>query len=45
MTVPEAAVHENGEFSVEENEVRFARQRIITPPAVDFGISQQSNEF
>jgi hypothetical protein len=45
VAVPEAAVHEDGQSCVQENEVRFASQRIVAPPAMDFSFSQQSNEF
>jgi hypothetical protein len=45
VAVPEAAVHEDGKSCVQENEVRFASQRIIALPAMDSSFSQKSHKF
>ena len=33
--MPETAVHEDGDFGGAENEIRFAKQRLSAPPAVE----------
>jgi len=39
--VPETAVHENREFELRENEIRFAKKFLIAPPTCDAMRSQK----
>jgi hypothetical protein len=43
--MPEAAVQKNGEFRIVENEIGFAHQMIIAPPARNLRFSQQVDKL
>lgn len=43
-TVPETTIHKDRHFDFRKNEIRFAEDFLISPPANDFGATEKMNK-